>query len=237
MVNQERCFTLDEAAKLLGVSTTAIKRRIKNKELVAKQRNGRRGVETVIPQRALNLEIMSFVPTAHLLTLSDFEAIILKRFEAIAGGRDQRIFKALKQLRKEYAQLTAELSSFQTISREPVPSPAIEAKAESSAKQNLRAKKPVPSYRAFGLSQKTAKPLAESRELPLKLSIDIKSRTEVGAVATALNRRYAKRAHSNTDERRADLHPLLVKQADVSSTLSLPSSEGAREGSRAIRRI
>jgi excisionase family DNA binding protein len=115
MINKERCFTVKEAAKLLGVSTATVKRRIKSRELITEERIGRRGLELVIPQRALNLEIMSFVPTLHQLTLSDFEAIVVKRFEAMAAGSDQRVSKALKELRKEYAQLTAELNGFQTV--------------------------------------------------------------------------------------------------------------------------
>ncbi|HYC19345.1 MAG TPA: helix-turn-helix domain-containing protein [Candidatus Bathyarchaeia archaeon] len=139
-MNKERCFTVKQAAKLLGVSTKTVKRRIKNKELITEERIGRRGPELVIPQRALNLEIMSFVPTVHQLTLSDFEAIIVKRFEAMAAGRDQRVSKALKELRKEYAQLTAELNGFQTVFSEATALPAAERKAESPVKQNLRAR-------------------------------------------------------------------------------------------------
>ena len=56
MINKERCFTVKEAAKLLGVSTATVKRRIKSKELITEERIGRRGLELVIPQRALNLE-------------------------------------------------------------------------------------------------------------------------------------------------------------------------------------
>jgi excisionase family DNA binding protein len=132
MVNKERCFTVKEAAKLLGVSTATVKRRIKSKELITEERIGRRGLELVIPQRALNLEIMSFVPTVHQLTLSDFEAIVVKRFEAMAAGSDQHVSKALKGLRKEYAQLTAELNGFQTVFSEAAALPAAERKADSS---------------------------------------------------------------------------------------------------------
>jgi excisionase family DNA binding protein len=131
MINKERCFTVKEAAKLLGVSTATVKRRIKSKELITEERIGRRGLELVIPQRALNLEIMSFVPTLHQLTLSDFEAIVVKRFEAMAAGSDQRVSKALKELRKEYAQLTAELNAFQTVFSEAAALPAAQRKADS----------------------------------------------------------------------------------------------------------
>ena len=148
MIDKERCFTIKEAAKLLGVSTTTVKRRIKSKELITEERIGRRGLELVIPQRALNLEIMSFVPTVHQLTLSDFEAIVVKRFEAMAAGSDQRVSKALKELRKEYAQLTAELSGFQTVFSEATALPAAERKAESSVKQTLRATQSSPPQRA-----------------------------------------------------------------------------------------
>jgi excisionase family DNA binding protein len=148
MIDKERCFTVKEAAKLLGVSTTTVKRRIKSKELITEERIGRRGLELVIPQRALNLEIMSFVPTVHLLTLSDFEAIVVKRFEAMAAGSDQRVSNALRDLRKEYAQLTAELSGFQTVFSEATALPAAERKAESSVKQTLRATQSSPPQRA-----------------------------------------------------------------------------------------
>jgi excisionase family DNA binding protein len=148
MIDKERCFTVKEAAKLLGVSTTTVKRRIKSKELITEERIGRRGLELVIPQRALNLEIMSFVPTVHQLTLSDFEAIVLKRFEAMAAGSDQRVSNALRDLRKEYAQLTAELSGFQTVFSEATALPAAERKAESSVKQTLRATQSSPPQRA-----------------------------------------------------------------------------------------
>jgi excisionase family DNA binding protein len=148
MIDKERCFTVKEAAKLLGVSTTTVKRRIKSKELITEERIGRRGLELVIPQRALNLEIMSFVPTVHQLTLSDFEAIVVKRFEAMAAGSDQRVSNALRDLRKEYAQLTAELSGFQTVFSEATALPAAERKAESSVKQTLRATQSSPPQRA-----------------------------------------------------------------------------------------
>lgn len=148
MIDKERCFTVKEAAKLLGVSTTTVKRRIKSKELITEERIGRRGLELVIPQRALNLEIMSFVPTVHQLTLSDFEAIVIKRFEAMAAGSDQRVSNALRDLRKEYAQLTAELSGFQTVFSEATALPAAERKAESSVKQTLRATQSSPPQRA-----------------------------------------------------------------------------------------
>lgn len=148
MIDKERCFTIKEAAKLLGVSTTTVKRRIKSKELITEERIGRRGLELVIPQRALNLEIMSFVPTVHNLTLSDFEAIVVKRFEAMAAGSDQRVSNALRDLRKEYAQLTAELNGFQTVFSEATALPAAERKAESPVKQTLRATQSSPPQRA-----------------------------------------------------------------------------------------
>ena len=148
MIDKERCFTVKEAAKLLGVSTTTVKRRIKSKELITEERIGRRGPEPVISQRALCLEIMSFVPTVHQLTLSDFETIVVKRFEAMAAGSDQRVSKALRELRKEYAQLTAELNGFQTVFSEATALPAAERKAESSVKQNLRATQSSPAPRA-----------------------------------------------------------------------------------------
>ncbi|MGB9371697.1 MAG: helix-turn-helix domain-containing protein [Halobacteriota archaeon] len=148
MIDKERCFTIKEAAKLLGVSTTTVKRRIKSKELITEERIGRRGLELVIPQRALNLEIMSFVPTVHKLTLSDFEAIVVKRFEAMAAGNDHRVSNALRDLRKEYAQLTAELNGSQTVFSEATALPAAERKAESPVKQTLRATQSSPPQRA-----------------------------------------------------------------------------------------
>lgn len=144
MIYKERCFTVKEAAKLLGVSTTTVKRRIKSKELITEERVGAHGLELVIPQRALNIEIMSFVPRVHQLSLSDFEDIVVKRFEAMASGSDQRVSKALKELRKEYAQLTAELSGFQMVFNETAALPAAERKAQSSAKQSLRATQSPP---------------------------------------------------------------------------------------------
>jgi excisionase family DNA binding protein len=154
MIDKERYFTVKEAAKLLGVSTTTVKRRIKSKELITEERIGRRGLELVIPQRALSLEIMSFVPS--VLTLSDFEAIVVKRFEAMAAGSDQRVSKALKELRKEYAQLTEELNGFQTVFSEAGALPAAERKADSSVKQDLRTTQSShspPSSRAFRFSK------------------------------------------------------------------------------------
>jgi excisionase family DNA binding protein len=148
MIDKERCFTIKEAAKLLDVSTTTVKRRIKSKELITEERIGRRGLELVIPQRALNLEIMSFVPTVHKLTLSDFEAIVVKRFEAMAAGSDQRVSNALRDLRKEYAQLTAELNGFQTVFSEATALPAAERKAKSPLKQTLKATQSSPQQRA-----------------------------------------------------------------------------------------
>jgi hypothetical protein len=148
MIDKERCFTIKEAAKLLDVSTTTVKRRIKSEELITEERIGRRGLELVIPQRALNLEIMSFVPTVHKLTLSDFEAIVVKRFEAMAAGSDQRVSNALRDLRKEYAQLTAELNGFQTVFSEATALPAAERKAKSPLKQTLKATQSSPQQRA-----------------------------------------------------------------------------------------
>ena len=148
MIDKERCFTVKEAAKLLGVSTRTVKRRIKSKELITEERIGRRGLELVIPQRALNLEIMSFVPTVHQLTLSDFEAIVVKRFEAMAAGSDQRVSNALRELRTEYAQLTAELNGFQTVFSEATALPAAERKAKSPVKQTLKTTQSSPPQRA-----------------------------------------------------------------------------------------
>ena len=148
MIDKERCFTVKEAAKLLGVSTATVKRRIKSKELMTEERIGRRGLELVIPQRALNLELMSFVPAVHKLTLSDFEVIVVKRFEAMAAGSDQSVSNALRDLRKEYAQLTAELNGCQTVFGEATALPAAERKAKSPVKQKLKATQSSPQQRA-----------------------------------------------------------------------------------------
>ena len=43
---------------------------------------------------------MSFVPAVHKLTLSDFEVIVVKRFEAMAAGSDQSVSNALRDLPK-----------------------------------------------------------------------------------------------------------------------------------------
>ena len=148
MIHKERCFTVKEAAKLLGVSTTTVKRRIASKKLISEERISRRGLELVIPQRALNLEIMSFVPTVKELTLSDFEAIVVKRFEAMGAGRDQRVSEALRELRKEYAQLTAELNGLPTVFEGAAAFSAAESKAESSLKENLAVTGSSPTQRA-----------------------------------------------------------------------------------------
>jgi excisionase family DNA binding protein len=120
MSDKEHYFTIKEAAKLLGVSATSIKRRIKSKKINAQERLGKRGLELVIPQRALNLEIMSLIPSSRTLNLSDFETIVMRRYEAMAAGRDQRVSHALKELRKEFMQLTAELHAFNSSAGEDV---------------------------------------------------------------------------------------------------------------------
>jgi excisionase family DNA binding protein len=98
MSDEERYFTIKEATKLLGVPTASIKRRIESKKLNAHKRLGKRGRELVIPQRALSLEIMSLIPGSRQLNLCEFEKIVIKRFEAMAAGRDQRVALALKEL-------------------------------------------------------------------------------------------------------------------------------------------
>jgi hypothetical protein len=91
---------------------------------------------------------MSFVPAVHKLTLSDFEVIVVKRFEAMAAGSDQSVSNALRDLRKEYAQLKAELNGFQTVFGEATALPAAERKAKSPVKQKLKATQSSPQQRA-----------------------------------------------------------------------------------------
>jgi hypothetical protein len=112
MSEEERYFTIKEAAKLLGVPTASVKRRIESKKLCVHKRLGKRGLELVVPKRALSLEIMSLIPGSRQLNLSEFETIVIKRFEAMAAGRDQRVSLALNKLREEFVQLRAEINSF-----------------------------------------------------------------------------------------------------------------------------
>ena len=112
MSEEERYFTIKEAAKLLGVPKASVKRRIESKKLSASERLSKRGRVFVIPQRALSLEIMSHIPGSRQLNLCEFETIVIKRFEAMAAGRDQGVSLALKELRDEFVQLRAEIRTF-----------------------------------------------------------------------------------------------------------------------------
>lgn len=131
IVSDERCFTIKEAAKLLGVSKMSIKRRIKSKKISAVKRLGKRGFEVVIPERSLSLEVMSFIPDSRPLTLFDYEALVIERLKAMTSQRDRRVSNALKELCKEFRHLTAEAracsdtpveSVLQTASKERAPS-------------------------------------------------------------------------------------------------------------------
>jgi excisionase family DNA binding protein len=109
IVSDERCFTLKEAAKLLGVSKMSIKRRIKSKKISAIKRLGKRGgFEVVIPQSSLSLEVISFIPDSRPLTLSDYEALVIERLKAMTSQSDRHVSKALKELCKEFRHLVAE---------------------------------------------------------------------------------------------------------------------------------
>jgi excisionase family DNA binding protein len=111
MIEEERYFTIKEVAKLLGVPKKSIKRHIESKNLSAFKRLGKRGFELVIPQRELNMEIMSSIPDSNQLSLCEFEAIVIKRFQAMSSGRDRRTSLTLKLLCEEFAQLRAEIKT------------------------------------------------------------------------------------------------------------------------------
>jgi excisionase family DNA binding protein len=129
MIEEERYFTIKEVAKLLGVSKTSIKRRIESKNLIAYKRLGKRGFELVIPQRELSVEIMGSMPDSRQLSLCEFETIVIKRFKAMAAGRDRRTSLTLKLLCEEFAQLRAEIKTLNFSTAED-DSPAISLKRE-----------------------------------------------------------------------------------------------------------
>lgn len=111
MIEEERYFTIKEAAKLLGVPKRSVKRRIESKNLGAYKRLSKRGFELVIPQGELTLEIMSSLPDSRQLSLYEFETLVIKRLEAIAAGRDRRVSRTLKLLYEEFVQLKAEIEN------------------------------------------------------------------------------------------------------------------------------
>lgn len=137
MSENKRYFTIKEAAKLLGVPKKSIKRRIESKKLLAHKR-GKHGRELVIPQQALSLEIMSFVPDSSQLTLCEFETIVIKRFEAMAAGRDRRVSLALKELREEFAQLRAEINTFDGGDEQGAPARALSKDQSSKRREQTR---------------------------------------------------------------------------------------------------
>ncbi len=111
MIEEERYFTIKEVAKLLGLPKRSVKRHIESENLSARKRLSKRGVELVIPQSELSLEIMSSLPNLRQLSLCEFETMVIKRLEAMAAGRDRRISLTLKLLCEEFAQLKAEIEN------------------------------------------------------------------------------------------------------------------------------
>jgi hypothetical protein len=145
MSEEERYFTIKEAAKLLGVPAASIKRRIESRKLSVDKRGGKRGVELVISKRALSLEIMSLIPGSRRLSLCEFETIVIKRFEAMAAGRDQRVSLALKELCEEFVHLRAEINSFNTGAGEDgAPARALSKDQSSKRREQERARVSLP---------------------------------------------------------------------------------------------
>jgi len=139
-VGDERCFTIKEAAKLLGVSRMSIKRRIKNKKISITKRQGKRGLEVVIPEPSLRLEILSFIPDSRPLTLSDYEALVIERLDAMTLQSDPRVSNALKELCREFKHLRAEARACCDTSGESVVQP------KSKEKAPLRREEEVPAW-------------------------------------------------------------------------------------------
>jgi hypothetical protein len=129
MIEEERYFTIKEVAKLLGVPKKSIKRRIESKNLSAFKRLDKRGFELVIRQRELIMEIMSTIPDSNQLSLCEFEAIVIKRFQAMSSGRDRRTSLTLKLLCEEFAQLRAEIKTLNVNTAEDY-SPAVSLNRE-----------------------------------------------------------------------------------------------------------
>ena len=139
-VGDERCFTIKEAAKLLGVSRMSIKRRIKNKKISTTKRQGKRGLEVVIPEPSLRLEIMSFIPDSRPLSLSDYEALVIERLDAMTLQSDLRVSNALKELCIEFKQLRAEARACCDLSVESVVQPKPIEKAPSKREERVQAR-------------------------------------------------------------------------------------------------
>jgi excisionase family DNA binding protein len=156
MSENERYFTIKEAAKLLGVPKKSVKHRIESKQLSAHKRLGKRGRELVIPQRALSLEIMSLIPGPRELNLCEFETIVIKRFEALAAGRDRRVSLALKELREEFVQLRAEISTFNGGAGEhgaPTRALSTDQPSKRREQERVRSLPPQPLHPALGFSK------------------------------------------------------------------------------------
>jgi len=75
------------------------------------------------------VEIMGSIPNSRLLSLCEFETIVIKRFEAMAAGGDRRTSLTLKLLCEEFAQLRAEIKTLNVSTAED-DSPAISLKRE-----------------------------------------------------------------------------------------------------------
>jgi hypothetical protein len=145
MSEEERYFTIKEAARLLGVPTASVKRRIESKKLSVQKRLGKRGLELVIPKRALSLEIMSLIPSSRQLNLGEFETIVIKRFEAMAAGRDQRVSLALNKLCEEFVQLRAEINSLSSgAGDDSAPARALSKDQSSQRREQERARLSLP---------------------------------------------------------------------------------------------
>jgi len=67
---------------------------------------------------------MGSIPNSRLLSLCEFETIVIKRLEAMAAGRDRRTSLTLKLLCEEFAQLRAEIKTLNVSTAED-DSPAI----------------------------------------------------------------------------------------------------------------
>jgi hypothetical protein len=153
-VFDERCFTIKEAAKLLGVSKIGIKRRIKSKKISITKRLGKRGLEVVIPERSLRLEIMSLIPDSRPLTLSDYEALVIERLEAMTLQSDLHVSNALKELCREFGHLRAEARACSDGSIESAAQSKSKEKAPSTMNEEVPARLAVVPWRVAPRSWK-----------------------------------------------------------------------------------